>query len=413
MEFDEAGNRERIKSLRWRGVDVWGPERVYISPDVDLAAVEAGSVIRQATLSGPDVRIARGARVGVSGHAEIHDCQIGEDVELGAGLYRGATFLTGVKVRGFAEIRPGTLLEERAETAHSVALKNTTLTACCVAGSLINFCDLFMSGGTSRSDHSEVGSGVVHYNFDPRGDKWGSLIGDVRGVLLRSAPIFIGGGCGIAGPVHIGFGAVTAAGATIRHDIGENVVVFDNGHGRQVLAFDRRIYRRLRRKFHATAKLIGTLWALDIWYQEVRCTHASSAEKPFYEAARRQIAEQIEERIRCLGRIVQKLPRSIELSIEQGESLSSAVVQEQRILVETWDDLRRVLRDRPDPAPVPSAFLDAYSASRGTGKNHLEAVRTADTRASEAAEWLDGLVQDFTERAHEVLQRVSAVHASS
>lgn len=413
MAFDEVGNRERIDLLRRRGVDVWGPDRVYISPDVELATIDAGAVIQQATLSGPSLRIARGARVGVSGHAEIHNCQIAEDVELGAGLYRGATFLAGVKVRGFAEIRPGTLLEERAETAHCVALKNTTLTACCVAGSLINCCDLFISGGTSRSDHSEVGSGVVHYNFDPRGDKWGSLIGDARGVLLRSAPIFIGGGCGIVGPVHIGFGAVTAAGATIRHDIGENVVVFDNGPGRQVLAFDRRIYRRLRRKFCATAKLIGTLWALDVWYQDVRCPHASSAEKPYFEAARRQIAEQIEERIGRLGRIVQKLPRSIELTIDRGESRSSAVVQEQCILVETWNDLRRVLRDRADPAPVPSAFIDAYGAARGSGKNHLEAVRSADTGASEAAEWLDGLVQDFTERADRVLQRVSAVQAPS
>ncbi len=413
MAFDEAGNRDRIQSLRRRGVDVWGPERVYISPDVDLAGVEAGAVIRQATLAGPDVRIARGARVGVSGHAEIRDCQIGEEVELGAGLYRGATFLAGVKVRGFAEIRPGTLLEERAEAAHCVALKNTTLTACCVAGSLINFCDLFMSGGTSRSDHSEVGSGAIHYNFDPRGDKWGSLIGDVRGVLLRSAPVFIGGGCGIVGPLQIGFGAVTAAGAMIRQDIGENVVAYDNGQSRQVPDFDRRIYRRLKRKFHATAKLIGTLCALDAWYETVRCPHASSGEKPFYEAARRQIAAQIEERIRRLGTIVQKLPLSIELSVKRGESPSSAVLQEHRQLIEAWDDLRRVLRDRPDPAPAPSAFLDAYSAARGAGQAHLEAVRSADTGAPEAARWLNGMVWDLTEQANGVLERVSAVRASS
>ena len=50
-------------------------------------------------------------------------------------------------------------------------------------GSLVNFCDLLMAGGSSRQDHSEVGSGYIHFNFTPwgaRGDKaTPSLIGDV------------------------------------------------------------------------------------------------------------------------------------------------------------------------------------------------------------------------------------------
>ena len=92
---------------------------------------------------------------------------------------------------------------------------------------MINFCDALLTGGTSRSDHSEIGSGAVHFNFDPRGDKWGSLFGDVRGVLLKSAPIFLGGQCGLVAPLHVDFGAVTAAGSIVRRDVGPDCPFLD------------------------------------------------------------------------------------------------------------------------------------------------------------------------------------------
>src|SRR5436190_735996 len=91
-------------------------------------------------------------------------------------------------------------------------------------GSLINFCDLLMAGGTSREDHSEVGSGFIHFNFTPwgrRGDKaTPSLVGDVvRGVFLRHPRIFIGGAGGMVGPRAVGYGSVTAAGQVVRRDV--------------------------------------------------------------------------------------------------------------------------------------------------------------------------------------------------
>lgn len=51
-----------------------------------------------------------------------------------------------------------------------------------------------MAGGTSRKDHSEVGSSYIHFNYTPDGDKTTpSLICDVpRGVMLNQPPIFLG-----------------------------------------------------------------------------------------------------------------------------------------------------------------------------------------------------------------------------
>ena len=402
MTFDDSGNRERVDSLRRRGVDVWGPERVYLGEDVDLDAIEPGAVIRHATLSGPTLSIAKGATVGTSGHAEVRDCQLGRNVELGSGLYQGATFLEGAKVRGFAEIRPSTLLEEQAEAAHSVALKNTTFTSCCVAGSLINFCDLFLSGGKSRREHTEIGSGAIHFNFDPRGDKWGSLIGGIRGVLLRSDPIFIGGNCGLVGPLEVGFGAVTAAGCIIRKNVAENTLVAEQGSDLSIKGFNQKAYGRLKDSFMLTAKLIGTLRALDSWYATVRVPHASDGERSLYGAGRKRIHAQIRERIVRLGKIVEKVPQSANRT-----SSGLAAAPEHRNLVERWDSLRASLESPLEPGHPPAAFLAPYRRARDDGHGHLEAVKAAETGASHAERWLEGLVERVARRARNAVSPVA------
>ena len=393
MPYDEAGNRARIAKLRAKGVDAWGPERVHIGAEVNLDWIEPGSEIRCATLAGSSLRIARGAKIGTSGHALVEDCQIGRGAALGAGSYRGATLLEGARVRGFAELRPGTLLEEEADAAHSTAFKNTILTVGCVAGSVLNYCDIFMSGGSSREDHSEIGSGAIHFNFDPRGDKWGSLVGDARGVLLRSAPVFVGGQCGIVGPVHIDFGAVTAAGSIVRKDVGAGIVYFKNAGNAEIAGFDREVYAGLKRKFLTTARLIGNLWAFDRWYEAVRLPHAAAHEKPFYEAARAQAAAHRGERIRRLGKIVVKLPRSAAKLAAAGDAKLEACLPEHRTLLERWPAMAELLSSQPDSPPPPRAFVEGYSEARGAGRNHAQAVRGCRAGAAETAAWLQGIAE--------------------
>lgn len=401
--YDETANRQRVARLRERGVDVWGPDRVYIAADVPLENIEPGSSIYQATLSGPGLRIGRGSRIGVSGHARVADCQIGRDVELGAGVYEGATFLDGVVVRGFAEIRPGTLLEEQVDAAHSVAFKNTILTATVVTGSLINYCDLFMSGGTSRTDHSEVGSGVIHFNFDPRGDKYGSLIGDIRGVLLRSAPIFVGGQCGLVGPLHIDFGSVIAAGSVVRRDVPAGVVHTENLQNQQAGNFDREIYTALKRKFATTAKLIGNLRALDAWYEQVRLPFADDYQRPLYRAAQQQARSHIDERITRLEKIIAKLERSIVKSASLGDDLLRKFHAEHRRLIKCRGRIPGIVAGEASSPPVPSPFLDQYEQARKS-LPHIEAVRKPDESAARAAAaWLHQIAQEPVSLLHEML----------
>ena len=70
-----------------------------------------------------------------------------------------------------SHVRAGTILEEAASVAHTVGLKQTILFPFVTLGSLINFCDCLMAGGTGPKDHSEVGSSYIHFNFTPNQDK--------------------------------------------------------------------------------------------------------------------------------------------------------------------------------------------------------------------------------------------------
>ncbi len=402
--YDENANRQRIAELQSRGVDVWGPERVYIDADVNLDNIEPGASIYHATLRGPDLRIGRGTRIGASGHALVENCQIGRHVELGAGSYQGATILDETHIRGFAELRPGTLIEEQVEAAHSVAFKNTVLTATVVTGSLINYCDIFMSGGTSRDDHSEVGSGVVHFNFDPRGDKWSSLIGDVGGVLLRFRPIFVGGQCGLVGPLHVDFGAVLAAGSVVRRDVAGDRVQWETAESSVIEGFDPEIYTGLRRKFLTTARLIGNLWALDAWYRAVRLPAAAGHEKPLYEAAREQLRLHIAERVKRLTKIIDKLERSIEKSSADGDASLIGCQAEHRLLIEKRRELREMLTNAPDDSPAPETFLRQYEKAR-VSCSHLEALRAVnDEAADRAGNWLNEYAGEYVSRVEKLFE---------
>lgn len=401
--YDENSNRQRLASLRARGVDVWGSEQVYIDSDVNLDNIEPGSSIRHATLKGSNLRIGSGTHIGTSGYALIDDCQIGRNVEISAGSYEGSTILDGARIRSFAEFRPGTLVEEQVQIAHSVALKNTVLTATVVTGSLVNYCDIFVSGGISKNQHSEVGSGAVHFNFDPRGDKWSSLVGDARGVLLRSRPIFIGGQCGLVGPVTVAFGAVIAAGSTVRRDIPEAQLESGGTKTRTIEGFDPEIYASLRSKFLTTTRLIGNLWALDAWYRSVRLPSAAPHERPLYEAACGQLRLHIAERVKGLRKVVDKLDHSIAKSSLSGNTRLIACQAEHRLLIEKNHELKNILKNSSADSPAPSVFTKAYETVRASG-SHLDAVRAIEGAPAETASlWLNKLANNYVSRVATLL----------
>lgn len=281
---DTEGLEARLDGLAARGVRVVDPRQTWIAPDVEPGHLAPGCVLHPgARLQGGRTRLLPGAEVGTEGPATLVDTVLGEGARIASGYAEGAVLLEGASAGANAHLRPGTLLEEQASTAHAVGLKQTILLSFVTLGSLINFCDCLMAGGTSRRDHSEVGSGFIHFNFTPwgrKGDKaTPSLVGDaVRGVFLREPRIFLGGSGGLVGPAHIGFGSLTAAGQVHRGDVGEGRL-----SATPLRPVDRPIdLRRLgasEPRASRNVEYLAQLAALRAWYRAARLPRARGDEE--------------------------------------------------------------------------------------------------------------------------------------
>lgn len=301
----------RLAALASRGVRLVDPRQIWVAPEVELARIAPGATLFPGTrLEGKRCWVGEGAQVGTEGPATLVDTVLAARATVASGYVSGAVLLRGASLGGNAHVRAGTLLEEEASTAHAVGLKQTILLSFVTLGSVINFCDCLMAGGSSRKDHSEVGSGYIHFNYTPwgeRGDKaTPSLVGDVpRGVFLRQRRIFLGGAGGLVGPATVGFGAIAAAGQVWRGDLAEN---------RLCLEPPRRIERtlspgqtdRLRPRADKNVAYVGQLVALERWYREVRLARAAASERPVIEAALENIAACIDERVKQLARFLEE-----------------------------------------------------------------------------------------------------------
>ncbi|MGD8758529.1 MAG: UDP-N-acetylglucosamine pyrophosphorylase, partial [Deltaproteobacteria bacterium] len=218
-------SKDKVDILIQQGATIPSPEQVLIGDEVSLNRIAAKGVVVYpgCKIFGEKSLIMTGVKLGYEGPVTLEDCQIGRDVELRGGFFRQSVFLERAHMGGEAHVREGCILEEGTSGAHSVGLKQTILFPFVTLGSLINFCDCLMAGGTSPKNHSEVGSSYIHFNYSTNQDKaTPSLIGDVpRGVMLNQQPIFLGGQGGLVGPVCLEYGTVTAAGVVCRKDLRE------------------------------------------------------------------------------------------------------------------------------------------------------------------------------------------------
>jgi UDP-N-acetylglucosamine/UDP-N-acetylgalactosamine diphosphorylase len=294
----------RLSALAARGVRIVDPRQTWVHDDVDEGRIASGVVLHPgARLSGARTFLGHGAEVGREGPAVLVDAVLDEGARVDSGYVRGAVLLRGASAGANAHLRDGTLLEEEASTAHAVGLKHTILLSFVTLGSMINFCDCLMAGGTSRRDHSEVGSGYIHFNFTPwgeRGDKaTPSLIGEVpRGVFLRERRIFLGGAAGMIGPRKVGFGAVVAAGQVLRDDVNEGHLVTSQS----VRAVDRPLdpshLDAVSPRADRNAEYVGNLVALREWYRQVRLARENrGARRTVLEAASSTLDACIAERV--------------------------------------------------------------------------------------------------------------------
>ncbi|MDQ1331011.1 MAG: hypothetical protein QG578_1276, partial [Thermodesulfobacteriota bacterium] len=271
----------KIEVLLNKGVVIPDPYNLYISDEVDMDRISGNGVIIYpgCKFYGSSVLILENAKIGYEGPVTIENCHVGPGVKLKSGYFKEAVFLKGAKLGSGSHVREGTILEEEASIAHTVGLKQTILFPYVTLGSLINFCDCLMSGGTGRNNHSEVGSSYIHFNYTPGQDKaTPSLIGDVPyGVMLKEKPIFLGGQGGLVGPCRLAFGTTIAAGTICRKDeLRPGRLIFGGPARAGNIPYAPGDNRNIKRIMNNNIVYISNLIALMEWYSHVRSQFLSA-----------------------------------------------------------------------------------------------------------------------------------------
>ncbi|MGI5864834.1 MAG: hypothetical protein ACOX6T_22680, partial [Myxococcales bacterium] len=376
-----------VEALLAKGVDIPNPLTLDIGPEVDPARISSDGVklYPGCRIYGAKTVISAGVKLGAEGPQTIDDCRLGPNVELKGGYAAKSVFLDGANLSLGHHVREGSILEEEAGGAHCVGLKQTILFPFVTLGSLINFCDCMMAGGTSRSDHSEVGSSYIHFNFTPSGDKsTPSLFGDVaRGVMLRERPIFLGGQGGAVGPVTVGYGSVVAAGGVLRDDVPEGKLVMTGALPARQTPFVPSTYRAAYRIVAKNVAYIAGLRALGEWYARARA--------PFFAAQE-------------LGPLV--LEGALE-ALESAKKERRKRLEAMAAKVSPDDEDRALLRERigevcdallkaPLRTPVPEKLLATLEKAAAGGAKYIAAIKAlADDEVAAGTAWLDGIIGEL------------------
>ncbi len=374
------------------------PDSVFISAEVDPMRIHLGAIIHPGCrLSGADTSIGPNCEIGAESPVTLRNCQLGKGVVIGGGFLDGTTMLDGASAGDGFHSRPGTLLEEFSSVAHTNGLKQTILMPYVTLGSLINFCDVLMAGGTGSNNHSEVGSSYIHFNFTPHQDKaTASLVGDVpHGVMLDKAPIFLGGQGGMVGPCRIAFGTVIAAGSVLRRSVlEENLLITgaSDSSGMRARSYNPTRYGKIDGVVENCLVYLGNLLALKAWYAHVR---APVMEKtPWGSAcikgAQKRLAEVWKERLKRLDQLSDKLKVSIDGA---GDKASSLVFVAQHKFVAEWPQIKEQFQALDVEVLKPEGRAATAATAVAAQDDYLAAVKQlrAEDKAALTA-WLENIV---------------------
>lgn len=414
---------DKIDRLIKKGVRIPSPHSVLIGDEVPLDRISGNGVVIYpgCKIFGENILIMAGVKLGYEGPVTVEDCQIGPDVELKGGFFRRSAFLAKARMGYGAQVRDGCILEEQANGAHTVGLKQTILFPFVTLGSLINFCDCLMSGGTSRKNHSEVGSSYIHFNYSANQDKaTPSLIGDApRGVMLNQDAIFLGGQGGLVGPVRVEYGTVIAAGVVCRKDIPDGrKLVLGQGPCRQgvddprlITNFHHGIYWHVKGRVINNVNYIANLMALRQWYVETRSLFrgGDSMAEMLHQGALGKLDMAIQERIERLEALARKMPESAKRYRRvMKEQLNEKLLRQKQELFERWQGVEAVfernLENSGDPGIREPFMEEVCRGVKERGADYVGVIQGLDKAWSlKGTKWLQGIVDTINEEALEIM----------
>jgi UDP-N-acetylglucosamine/UDP-N-acetylgalactosamine diphosphorylase len=334
-----------MNALLEKGVTILHPESTWIDDTVNVDRISESAVIHPGCrISGSETSIGSDCVLGEEAPTTIDNCQLASSVRLKGGFFSESVFLDGASMASSAHVRPGTILEEQATCGHAVGLKQTVLLPFVTLGSLINFCDCLMSGGTDRLNHSEVGSSFVHFNFTPYQDKaTASLFGSIpEGVMLDQQPVFLGGQAGAVGPVKLAHGCTLAAGSILRKDCTDSgTLIIETGPSPTRIPTPGPGKRNYRRIVATGLEYIGSIAALKEWYLRVRkpISEGNAATEACCTGAVRCLDMILAERIRRLSDVLAGT-NTLEEDLERFRTMTPALADSIVAAIETASGAR-------------------------------------------------------------------------
>ena len=408
--------RKHLEQLINKGVQIPCPESVEVGSDISPDRISGENVIIHSgsKILGKDTLIMSGTQLGYEAPVTVNNCQLGRNVKLQGGFYDRAVFLHGASMGSSAHIREASLLEEGAKGAHTVGLKQTILFPFVTLGSLINFCDCLMSGGTNKKNHSEVGSSYIHFNYTPNQDKaTASLIGDVpRGVMMNQPPIFLGGQGGLTGPLRVEYGNIVAAGTIIRKDIlRNNLIVLGEKIPLKSIPFHAGLYTNAKRLIELNTNYISNLIALRRWYFDVRqnIMCSDNMEQELHRGAVDKLDIAIKERLKRLGEVAGNIPRSIEIYKEMmGEKALESVILRKNEFFNAWPQMERVFKEscngKGDHSKRDQFLKYVENSIERNGKDYIRVIKGLDKTESDLGiSWLKGFVEETNSKVWDLL----------
>ncbi len=416
LEINMMNKESDIKDiLKRKGVTLINPESIHIAEEIEPDRIAGDGVVIYAgsKIYGKRTLILPGSIIGYESPATIENCHIGPRVKLAGGYFRDSVFLKNVSFGSCAHVREGCILEEDSSAAHSVGLKQTILFPYVTLGSLINFCDCFMAGGTGKKNHSEVGSSYIHFNFTPQQDKaTPSMLGDVpRGVMLDQPPIFLGGQGGLVGPCRLGFGITVAAGTICRTDEPRANRLIYGGPGKGGnISYIPGTYRNIKRILINNLTYIGNMYALRQWYLCVRRLFISEDfPELLFEGLNGALTMAIDERMKRINELIRKLDEgSGPGSEKQGGLSQSNSVRRHMDLTKKWPFIEAIIKTLQDFTGN-EAFRDSFLREinkeiHKTGKNYIKVIKTLGPDVKKTGTcWLQGIVDRLIKESTEAL----------
>lgn len=369
-------NIKKIDALLKKGVNIPNPATVFIGDDVDIERIspEGVTLFSGTKLTGAQTLIMPDSVLGYETPVTVENCLMGPGTKLHGGYFQDTVFMGDNVFGSGGHVRKGCILEEQANAAHTVGLKQTILFPFVTLGSLINFCDCLMAGGTSRKDHSEVGSSFIHFNYTPNQDKaTSSMMGNVyQGVMLNQRPVFLGGQGGLVGPVRIAFGCISAAGSIIRNsELRCDRLIMGGTMRSASVQWRPGIYTRPDRILTENIYYISGLYALKVWYRFIRPLFTWDwMSQELVSGLQKNIDLCIQERIKRLDAFGDKLKQSKQILLQREKGQGSQTVAVHEIVLEKLSRASSIFNQAENDLKAPGPYGEQFIRRIDTNISH-------------------------------------------